>query len=320
MVMVENQKRGEDFKQWSKPKEKSWKQYYDELMKEPEFEKIFKEEVRTELKKERAEARKARTKKVDEFFDKAKDQFKDKGAMYSTIIPPKIITAALEGMKQAYHAGEAVVKIVQDAIDYVSDKLGHSDWDKEKFRKEWEEKLKDKFTQSPLEKYKERLRGQIEALNEQINNKKRNVKAETKTELDKEAEDLTKQRDELKKQLEEIVPIKETEEYRKKFIERYRKKLRGLSEKDKDEVIRRSFKELIENGALEFDDFKKIIGQVTGRGELTPEQVSKMKELVKKLNSAEEAGKNVQEQRTCSTKNTGTTNGDCAVTNGWFVQ
>ena len=241
---------------------------------------------------------KARTKKVDEFFDKAKDQFKDKGAMYSTIIPPKIITAALEGMKQAYHAGEAVVKIVQDAIDYVSDKLGHSDWDKEKFRKEWEEKLKDKFTQSPLEKYKERLRGQIEALNEQINNKKRNVKAETKTELDKEAEDLTKQRDELKKQLEEIVPIKETEEYRKKFIERYRKKLRGLSEKDKDEVIRRSFKELIENGALEFDDFKKIIGQVTGRGELTPGQVAQMKDLVKKLNRAEEAGKNVQEQRT----------------------
>jgi len=37
---------------------------------------VFKENVSAELKKERAEARKARIKKVDDIFDKAKDQFK----------------------------------------------------------------------------------------------------------------------------------------------------------------------------------------------------------------------------------------------------
>ena len=40
-------------------------------------------------------------------------------------------------------------------------------------------------------------------------------------------------------------------------------KIRLIPTKDKDEVIRRSFKELIENGALEFDDFKKIIERIS---------------------------------------------------------
>jgi len=141
--LMERAKRKEDFEKWSKPKEKSWKEYFEELMKEPEFESILKERVSAGMKEERAAARKERIEKVDKFFDDAINQFKG-GATYSTIIPPKVITTALEGMKKAYRAGEAVAKIIQDAIDYISKEIGNDKWDKEKFRKDWEAKLADK--------------------------------------------------------------------------------------------------------------------------------------------------------------------------------
>ena len=72
------------------------------------------------------------------------------------------------------------------------------------------------------------------------------------------------------------------EDKREKMLERFRKKLKGLSEKQKDDVIRRAFKKLVENGALEYEDFKKIIADTLGYGELTEEQSKKFTELVNK--------------------------------------
>jgi len=239
VVMYENAKRKGDFDTWSKPKDQEWKSFFDEMMKEPEFEAVVKEQVKESLKQERAEARKNRIKKVDEFFDKAKDQFKG-GAAYSTIIPPKVITTALEGMKQAYRAGEKVAKLVQDAIDYITTELGNAPWDKEKFRKEWEDKLKDKSGKAPL------------------------TDAELKA----------------------------------KVLDRFRKKLKGLTEKQKDEVIRRAHRKLIENDALDYQDFRDIISQVVGRGDLTPEQVAQMKTMVAKLNAVETAAQRARDERT----------------------
>ena len=117
---------------------------------------------------ERAEARKARIKKVDDIFDKAKDQFKG-GAAYSTIIPPKLITGALEGMKKAYHAGEKVAKVIEDAIEYISKEIGGG-WDKEKFRKEWQDKLGEYESKKeiPLDK-REKI---LEKFSNEISNKK----------------------------------------------------------------------------------------------------------------------------------------------------
>lgn len=237
--LMENAKRKEDFDEWSKPKDKSWKEFFTEMMKEPEFESIIKEQVQEGMKKERAEARKARIKKVDDFIDKAKDQFKG-GATYSTIIPPQVITTALEGIRQAYHAGEHVVKIVQDAIDYISKELGHDNWDKEKFKKEWEEKLRDRESKKPLT----------------------------------------------------------DEELKLKILNKFRNKLKGLSESQKDDVIRRSHKQLIENGALEYDDFKKIIARVTGRADLTDAEGAKIRSLVEKTNAVEDAAQKVRTERT----------------------
>ncbi len=236
IVMMENAKRKEDFDQWAKPKNKSWKEFFDEMMKEPEFEVIIKEQAKEELKKERAEGREKRIKKVSDAIDKAKDQFKG-GAAYSTIIPPQVITAALEGIKRAYIAGEKVGKVIQDAIDYISSELGNAPWDKDKFRKEWEEKLKDKNLLSD-------------------------------------------------------------EEVKAKVLEKFRKKLKGLSDKQKDELVSKAYKKLIENDALDYDDFKKMIAQVVGRADLTQEEVAKMKDLITKTNAVEDAGEKVRTERT----------------------
>ena len=237
--MIENAKRKEAFEEWSKPKDKSWKEFFDEMIKEPEFDAIVKEQVKEGMKKERAEAREARIKKVDEFFDKAKDEFKG-GAAYSTIIPPKVITAALEGMKQAYHAGENVVKLVQEAVDYISEQLGHDNWDKEKFRKEWNEKLKDKENKKPLT----------------------------------------------------------DEEVKAKILDKFRKKLKGLTDKEKEEVVRKSFQKIVESGGLDYADFKKIIADITGRGELTEAETTRLKELIKETNLVDEAGEKARLERT----------------------
>lgn len=239
VAMIENAKRKEDFENFAKPKDKPWKEFFAEMMKEPEFEKVFKEQVSEGIKQERAEARKARIKKVDDFIDKAKDQFKNGGATYTTIIPPKVITAALEGIKKAYHAGEAVVKIVQDAIDYISKELGHDNWDKEKFRGEWLERLKE-------------------------TNKKPLTDEELKTRL----------------------------------LDKFRRKLKGLSDKQKEDVVRKSFQKIVESGGLDYEDFRKIIADITGRGELTEEETKRLKELVKQTNAVDEAGKKARTDRT----------------------
>ena len=225
--LMEEAKRKEAFDEFSKKKDQTWKEFFNEMVKEPEFEAIVKEEVKEQLKTERAEARKARIKKVDDIFDKAKEQFKG-GAAYSTIIPPKLITGALEGMKQAYRAGEKVAKVIEDAIEYISKEIGGG-WDKEKFRKEWQDKL-----------------GEYESKKE--------------------------------------IPL----DKREKILEKFRNKLKGLTEKEKDEVIRKSFKKLVENGALEYSDFKKIIGETLGYGELTVEQAKKITDLVNELNAVDD--------------------------------
>jgi hypothetical protein len=241
--LMERAKRKEDFEKWSKPKEKSWKEYFEELMKEPEFESILKERVSAGMKEERAAARKERIEKVDKFFDDAINQFKG-GATYSTIIPPKVITTALEGMKKAYRAGEAVAKIIQDAIDYISKEIGNDKWDKEKFRKDWEAKLADK-KRKPLT----------------------------------------------------------DEEIKIKILDRFRKKLKGLSESEREQVIKKAFRKIVENDGLNYEDFRQIISEVTGMGEMTDKEAAYIRELVTASNKVDEAAKKLREDRTAEAFN-----------------
>lgn len=89
-----------------------------------------------------------------------------------------------------------------------------------------------------------------------------------------------------------------TEEKQQRLLDRFRKKLKGLSEDEKAEVIRRSFRKLVENGALEYDDFKKIIAEVIGLGEMSKEEAEKLQGYVKDINAVQDAADNVLKEET----------------------
>jgi len=233
--LVEKTRREEAFKDWFKNKDKSAKEFFDEMMKEPEFSDLVKEKVDTELKKERADARAKRRQKIVDIFDKAK---LSKGATYATIIPPDVINGAIEVMKQATLAGESVVHVVGKAVEHISKQMAGKSWDKDKFQKEWEEKLKG---------------------------------------IDDEGG--------------KSVPKNSQE----KVIERFRKKLKGVDAGQKDKIIRASFKKLVENGALKYEDFKQIIAETLGYGEMTEAESAKLEQLVNDINQVEEIGRKSRE-------------------------
>ena len=233
---VENERRNEDFKKWYKAKEGSYKEVFDELVQDPKFKSLIGEEVQKGLKEERAAQRQANRKKIEDFFENAKLKGNN---LYAVPIPPKVINGALEVMKQSVLAGESVVYAVNKAIEHVSKEV--KDWDKEKFRKEYEEKL------SSIE-----------------------------------GKGGKKVREEL------------PEDAKNRILDKFRKKLKGLNESQKEKVIRKSFKTLVENGALEYNDFKKIIAETIGYGEVTPEEAVKITKLVNDINAVDELASSIR--------------------------
>ena len=237
VVLMENAKRKEDFDQFAKGKEQSWK----EAMQDPEFLAMVDKRVQEELKKERVSAREKRIEKVRGIFKKAKEKFRaEGGGTYGTIIPPHIMETVIEAMELAYESGEAVAKIISDAVKSISQKLGNEDWDKEKFTKEWEDKLKDTASR-------------VELTDEQLRDKK---------------------------------------------LDKIRKKLKGLTEKQKDKVLQGVYKQIIENEGLQYEDLRKLIAEAVGKRDLTEAETAKMKELVNKTNSVEAAVQKVITERT----------------------
>lgn len=286
MVIKQNKENRKDFDKWAKPKEKSWDEFLTELNNTPEFKEYVSKEVQEGMKKERAESRKGKTKKVDDTIDGWIKDLQSGKTLFALPVPPPVIIAALKGAKAAYHAGVHVSNIIEDAVRYVSDKVGNEDWNIDGLKKKLES-LYSGEKKNPLDSYKDKLKNQITDLDKQIEAKKRNPKNKNKTELDEEAKELVKKRDAKKEELEKIAPLSETQEYQLSQIEKFRKRLEGLSEEQKDEVIRNSFQKLIKYGALEQADFRKIIANATGRGDLTAAQAAKMKELVAHTNSVE---------------------------------
>lgn len=82
-----------------------------------------------------------------------------------------------------------------------------------------------------------------------------------------------------------------------KFLNKFRKKMSGMTDEQKADVIRKSAKKLIENGALEYDDFKKIIAETMGYGDLSAEEVASIQELVNDMNAVQDAADNVMAQK-----------------------
>jgi hypothetical protein len=103
---------------------------------------------------------------------------------------------------------------------------------------------------------------------------------------------------ELRDQIETITRESFQKRKGQSVIDRIRKKLDGLSNKEKEEVIRKSYKKILDSGGLDFQDFKDIIADVLGRGPLTEEQANKLKQLTKTVNDLEVKSLEAQEKRT----------------------
>jgi hypothetical protein len=183
--MYENAKRQDNFTDWSRNKEESWKDFYARLMEEPEFSEIVGEEVSQKVKAERAQERVAKKEKAYKAIDggiaKVKDFIKKNLTAQlpegtkkagASIDIDKILDAAGGVMKKAYDAGETVREAVQKAIDYISAQVGNKDWGIDEFRKSAEEslgKVEGKAAISPeqaKQKVLDRLRGKLNGLSD----------------------------------------------------------------------------------------------------------------------------------------------------------
>jgi len=131
--------------------EKEGQEAVDNIKESVGREKTYtEEELQAELKKERASLRAEKKSKVHKAIDELMDKWANKitpehlkGTNTKGIDAEKVFKSVGAVMKKAYDAGETVTKIVEDAVNYISEKLGNKDWGIEEFKKEnWEEKLK----------------------------------------------------------------------------------------------------------------------------------------------------------------------------------
>jgi len=294
MVVKENIVRAEQFKEWSKNKEKSFKEVFDEIISTEEGKTLLKDKFGEFQKEERQANREVRRQKIIDIFDKGK---LDLSQMYGTVPGlPQAINLAIEGMKKATLAGESVLSVIETTIAKL--KKDYPDFNDAKFKAYWSEKLKDiDKTDRKVPPEEQKLLTRIKSLEKAIETyetkaksgdfKMKDKKVETDEQVKKLIEERDKARAEYQKLREQSQEWKERKS--KQYLDRFRNKLKGLTNDQKEKVITRSMKQLLDNEALDYTDFKKIIAETIGLGELSPEAVVKMKDLVKKINAVDDA-------------------------------
>ena len=290
-VFRENSEREKRASDWYSDKKETYQEIFERIKDIAEVKEAIAKEVESALKEERKARREKRDKNIDQFFDSAKI----KGGIYSTIIPPTVWNGAMEGLKKAVKAGDRIADAVQRAIDEISKSIGDS-WDKEKFRKDFENKLsdiadggkKEKTEAEILEgfkKRKEELERRIRENDFSAEEYKEKKTLSEKVKLAKEEyEEVKKAYDETKKNSPEWQDKKV-----KQFLERFKKKFPGLTEEQKRKVVIKSIKRIAESGSLSEAEFRDIVTEALGIKPLTDVQVKEIEGLVNKINAVTEA-------------------------------
>lgn len=247
--IYEETRRKEVFKDWLKDKESDIKDVYKQILEQPEFKDLIKEEAQKEIKKERAEARKEKRQKIDDFFENAKLKGNN---LYAVPIPVELINGALEIMKQATLAGESVTFAVQQAVNHISKEI--KEWDSEKFRNEYETKLKGLISEKKEKSYDDLLKERIKNLEKQIKDYEEKIEqggVEAKKRIGKfdnveEVKKLIEERDKLRKENEKLTrkPTTTKEEAILKRIEKLEIELKRVQERrEKEKVEKGTVKE-----------------------------------------------------------------------------
>lgn len=286
-IRIENE-RVEQFADWFEAKEKDYKKVFNEIIQSEEGQALLKEEVEKVTKAERVKERQKRDKSIDDFFEK----LKLKGGTYATIIPPNVWNAAVDIMKVSVKAGDRIVIAVQSAIDHIDKELKGAEWDKEKFRNDYEsqlnkvtgESVKEKDNEKVLLKRISELKRRLEENDFSAEEYKAKRTLSEKEQLAKDEYDKVKKLyDEAKKESPEYIDKKA-----KQYLDKLRKRLKGISEEQKEDIIRRSIKEIVSKGGLEYDEFKDIVSEVIGIKKLSDEQKAEIETLTEQSNIADE--------------------------------
>jgi hypothetical protein len=286
-IRIENE-RVEQFADWFEAKEKDYKKVFNEILQSEEGQALLKEEVEKVTKAERAQQRQKRDKAIDSFFE----SLKLKGGTYATIIPPNVWNAAVDIMRVSVKAGDRVVVAVQSAINHIDKELNGAEWDRDQFKKDYESQLNKVTGESIKERDNEKiLLKRVEELKRRL--KENDFSAEeykskrTLSEKEQAAKDeydrVKELYDEAKKGSAEYIDKKA-----KQYLDRLRKRLSGISEDQKEEIIRRSIKEIVNKGGLEYDDFKDIVSETIGIKKLSDEQKVEIESLTEQSNIADD--------------------------------
>ena len=286
-IRIENE-RIEQFANWFEAKEKDYKKVFNEILQSEEGQTLLKQEVEKITKAERAKERQKRDKSIDDFFEK----LKLKGGTYATIIPPNVWNAAVDIMKVSVKAGDRIVVAVQSAIDHIDKELNGAEWDKEKFRNDYEsqlnkvtgESVKEKDNEKVLLKRISELKRRLEENDFSAEEYKAKRTLSEKEQLAKDEYDKVKKLyDEAKKESPEYIDKKA-----KQYLDKLRKRLKGISEEQKEDIIRRSIKEIVNKGGLEYEDFKDIVSESIGIKKITDDQKAEIEKLTEQSNIADE--------------------------------
>ena len=240
--IYEETRRKEVFKEWFKNKESDIKDVYKQILEQPEFKDLIKEEAQKEIKKERAEIRKEKRQKIDDFFENAKLKGNN---LYAVPIPLEVINGALEIMKQTTLAGESVTFAVQQAINHISKEI--KEWDSEKFRNEYQTKLNALISDKKEKTYDNLLKERINNLEKQIKSYEEKIEqggADAKKRVGKfdnveEVKKLVEERDRLRKENEKLTrkPTSTKEEVILKRIEKLETELKRVQERREKEKV-----------------------------------------------------------------------------------
>jgi len=276
--------RKQRFEEWYGTKEKDFKEVFDELLKETGGREEFDKRVEEIRKEERKKSRAAKKKKIDDFFDsmKVKDD-----VVYSSIIPPQLYNGAVEVIKQAVQAGETIANAIAQGVQHISKSVGDK-WDKEKFAREWNDRFSMQGFDEGGKSYSQTLKDKIAELERRMKEKDFSAeKAKQKKDMTDEEKQLLDEYAEVKSRYDEArkKSAEWSEKQALKFLDRFKKKVAGLNETQKKEVVRKSIKELSENRVLQYDDFKKIVADALGMKEFTKEKVAEIESLVNDINA-----------------------------------
>lgn len=296
-VMRIQESRAEQFKKWFAEKEEGYKEVFDIIKESEEFADILKGEVEksrvAERKTERAAKKQKVYKKIDDWADKwtkkltpATTQGKD--IQQQGMGVPEVMKAAAELAKKLYDAGSSVANIVEDVALYVQEKLGDN-IDLDELKSSLSDlvgdfEAKENALVDSLKRRKEELERRIREKDFSAEEYKEKRELTEKEKQAKEEYDAVKKEyDEARKSSKEYLDKKA-----KQYLTQLRKKLSGLSEEKKEEIVRRSIKKIIDSGGLEYDDFKEIVSNVMGLGKLSPEQIKEIESLTEKANEVDQ--------------------------------